>query len=111
MPDQGTDDAADDAQTDIETDAEPPCGPAGLVCNPIVIPGLPYQDARDGNEALSDEFGFYSPCAPTLNESGAEFLYILTLEPSAMLTAVIDEVENDDGDMDVHILSAPPAEG
>ena len=82
----------------------------GTVCNPIVIPGLPYIDERDGTDAPSDEFDFYTPCAPDVNESGPEFLYVLEVPEAGVLSVSLDESVGDNVDMDVHILSALSAD-
>jgi len=82
----------------------------GTIENPIVIDALPYVDWRDGVDAPSDLFDSYAPCAPEVNESGAGWLYVLTLTEAGMLRATLDEVEGDAVDMDVHILTAPLAD-
>ena len=79
----------------------------GTVCNPILIPSLPYHDARNGQYAPSDEFDYYSPCAPETNETGPEFIYVLEITEPGTLHAQLDEVEGDGVDMDVHLLSDP----
>jgi len=78
--------------------------PEGMICNPIVISELPFHDERDGNDAPSDEFDYYSPCAPEVNETGPEFIYVLHVEEAGILYAKLDEVEDDGVDMDVHLL-------
>lgn len=104
----GADIAVDDALVELPPvqDVQPEVSdcPAGAVCNPIWIPSLPYQDKRDGAAAPSDEFDYYSPCAPEINESGPEFLYAVQIAEAGMLYAGLDEVEGDSTDMDVHLL-------
>jgi hypothetical protein len=84
--------------------------PVGSACNPFAIPALPFQDERDPSTFPGSVFPAYAPCAPNVNESGPEFLYVLYLEEAALLHARLDDVNGDDVDMDVHILSAPSAD-
>jgi hypothetical protein len=97
-------DAADDAVPPEDDVLEIPLGTAE---NPIRIDALPYVDWRDGVDAPSDLFDAYAPCAPEVDESGSEWLYVVTLVEAGMLRATLDEVEGDGIDMDVHILTAP----
>jgi len=82
----------------------------GTPCAPIEIPSLPFHDERNGAAGPSDQFDSYSPCAPWIDESGPEYVYVLDVPGPAVLHAAINEVEGDGVDMDVHILSAPSAD-
>ncbi len=97
-----------DPEEDLAAD-DLSAAPLGTIDNPIPIDALPYTDQRDGALAPSNLFDSYAPCAPDIDESGPGWLYVLDLPDAGMLRATLDEVEGDEVDMDVHILTAPEA--
>lgn len=92
---------------DPTTETSPPCpdGP-GSACDPFPIGALPYEDDRDTRDsphAAVDAYG----CDPDVDESGAEWWYVLELGERGVLSASIDEVAGNGVDVDVHLLSGP----
>lgn len=69
---------------------------------PYEIDALPFSASGDTRTSVSDDFDVYN-CS-TADESGAEDVYVLTLDDYGTLTAAVDC--EDDVDVDVHILSA-----
>lgn len=112
----GADDAgaasADDAGANDAGQPAPEPEPAasGTFENPIVVETFPAFLSGDTTDAPSDSADAYTPCAPSTNESGGEFVYALVipadLEPS-ILTATVDDVPGDSVDIDLHLLEAP----
>jgi hypothetical protein len=101
-------DAADDVVEDLAEEVEGPSCPLGTACNPIPVPALPFHDERDGQLGPGDDWDWYSPCAPDINESGPEWVYRLEIAEAGVLHVTLDQsLESDIVDMDVHILSAP----
>ena len=80
----------------------------GTVDDPIIIPGNPtippYNDVRDTHQAPSDTFDSYPP--NTLNESGPEFVYRITLAHPTQLMAYIHFPEPAGVDIDLHLLKS-----
>ncbi|MCK6528836.1 SUMF1/EgtB/PvdO family nonheme iron enzyme [Myxococcota bacterium] len=66
---------------------------------PAVIPG----DTRGSEVREADE---YTPCAPGVDEGGAEVVYRLDLPEAGILVATLDDVPGDGADVDVHVLEA-----
>ena len=75
--------------------------------DPIVIRELPFQHAADTTEAPADLADAYSPCAPTTDESGREYVYRLELAETLTVDIAVNDVPGDGVDIDVHLLSAP----
>ncbi|MBM4321096.1 MAG: hypothetical protein FJ125_14375 [Deltaproteobacteria bacterium] len=73
-------------------------------CAPITIAQLPFVDSRNTSERRSSCFDRYS-CAPTTNESGGDFVYVLRNDVAGTLSVAIDERPDDGIDIDVHLLS------
>ncbi|MFO0598268.1 MAG: SGNH/GDSL hydrolase family protein [Myxococcaceae bacterium] len=70
----------------------------------IVIPSLPFVDARDTRVDGEANLASYPGCSTT-NESGPEVLYRLELTQSINLRAFV--VSLGTADIDLHLLSAP----
>lgn len=76
---------------------------SGTRADPFVIASLPFADARDTSTGGSRAFDRY-PCRATADESGAEFLYRITVtRPTAVRAMVITRGTTD---VDVHLLDA-----
>lgn len=76
---------------------------SGSHADPFVIPSLPFADARDTSTGGTRAFDRY-PCRATADESGAEFLYRITVtRPTAVRAMVITRGTTD---VDVHLLDA-----
>jgi hypothetical protein len=78
----------------------------GTAADPIVVPGLPFSDARDTREGAQDAFDTYTGCAASQDESGPEFVYQLDLEAPATVRAMV--FDQGDVDVDLHHLSGQP---
>jgi hypothetical protein len=80
----------------------------GSPAHPFLIPGDPllpdYQDARDTHDATSDGFDSY-PGFDTIDESGAEFVYLMRIDERMIVGAAIATPEPDGTDVDVHLLA------
>lgn len=88
-----------DAASDAGADAGLPC-PQGLLC----VDQFPYHDDNDTSTSESSLFDAYG-CAPSLDESGPERIYRLTLVEDGFLSAVVpDDVP--DVDIDLHLLGS-----
>ncbi|MHB8872476.1 MAG: hypothetical protein ACYC8T_02200 [Myxococcaceae bacterium] len=105
--DGGADDAGfTDAGTDAGADAGSDAGPAdgGPVCpaDMTCVTTFPFGDDRLsllGNSVLED----YS-CAPSIDETGPEIVYRVTVPTAGFLSAAVREQPG--VDVDVHLLSA-----
>lgn len=86
----------------MSTPSTPPCT-LGLACNPIPVDSFPTTDARDTTEAPGANVDHYS-CSPDTDESGPEFFYAVQTPGLGILSAVVDDVNGDDVDIDVHLL-------
>lgn len=76
----------------------------GTVLNPIPIAeGVPFSDARNTTQATSRVFNYYPGYAQ--NESGAEFIYTLTLTSASRVTAVLSGMPAG-VDIDIHLLNS-----
>jgi|GEM_PF-1007615 len=114
--DTGTPDAvADSVQTpdgvgppDAVEDAVAPL--EGTWTNPIAVDSFPFAFWGDTTTAPANVADAYSPCAPSTNESGGEYVFALTLpdilEPGTLLQVSVDDVSGDSVDIDVHVLDA-----
>ena len=74
---------------------------------PIVIVGFPFVHKGDTTVAPASEADFYAPCAPSIDESGGEVVFRVTLDVPGRLTATVDDLSGDGVDIDVHVLSGP----
>jgi hypothetical protein len=83
-------------------DAGTPC-PPGQVC----VDQFPFTHAGDSAVDGASVFNAYG-CAPTLNESGNERIYRVTVPADGFLSAAVRESPG--VDVDVHILSALDAQ-
>ena len=75
--------------------------------SPFEIEALPFAHGHttaSGSVSLADS---YSPCAPTIDESGPEVVYRFTTDTVGMLEVSVDDVSFDAIDVDVHLLNAP----
>lgn len=112
-PESGADASADasdpgpDSTVNLDAGPDPDGGPqpdAGSTCpqGVICVDTFPFTDNRDtaleGESALDG----YS-CAPTLDESGPEIVYRVTVSADGFLSAAV--YEQPGVDVDVHILS------
>ncbi len=74
---------------------------SGSHADPFVIASLPFADARDTSTGGARSFDRYS-CRATADESGAEFVYRITVaRPTAIRAMVITRGSTD---VDVHLL-------
>ncbi len=82
----------------------------GTFESPIVVDVFPATHSGDTTAAPSAVASTYTPCAPSTNESGGEFVYVVqtpsTLEAS-ILTVLVDDSPQDAVDIDLHLLDAP----
>jgi hypothetical protein len=76
---------------------------SGSHADPFVIAALPFADARDTTTGGARVFDRYA-CRPTADESGAEFLYRLTVTRSTNVRAMV--ITRGATDVDVHLLDA-----
>jgi hypothetical protein len=77
--------------------------PVGTWENPIAIDALPF--AIDGTTVDAPETRVTSyDCAPTISEGGAEVVYRLDLDASAIVAINLAAAA---GDVDIHVLRAP----
>ena len=112
-PDAGQDDdaAAEDAAISdaaIPDAAAPDAAPgdAGVECPEglICVDQFPYHDEGDTSTSESRQFDSYG-CAPSVDESGPEVIYRLTLQEDGFLSAAVpDDVP--DVDIDLHLLGS-----
>lgn len=76
--------------------------------HPFIIPGDPalpdYHDARDTKDAVSKKVDAY-PGYENIDESGAEYVYMVALKKRTQLKARISP-EPEGTDVDVHLLSS-----
>lgn len=88
-------------------------GPApteGQWSNPIEVTSFPFSHSANTLNPADKLVSSYSPCAPTTNEGGGEFVYKVTIPDSGALTVTVNDVSGDFTDVDVHILSAPQSD-
>jgi len=105
--DENPDEIADEPEVSDQSDEIPDddvitCSPVGTTECPIVIDSFPYTDERDTNDSVSDEFDAYPP--NELDESGNEFIYILTVTEKAVFRFSIWDPEPENTDIDLHLL-------
>jgi len=86
---------------DIPPDAWHPCAPDGSHACPYRIDALPFTHADDTSASPTSEFDVYN-CSD-LDESGAERVYVFTLDTSGTLDVSVD-CEDPVVDVDVHLL-------
>lgn len=87
---------------DIEPEVWEPCVERdGSHRCPLRIDGFPFTDARDTAGWGVDEFDAYN-CATATDESGPEFVYLMTIDRSGTLSVSVDCPEG--VDIDVHLL-------
>ncbi len=90
------DDDDDDVGDDDDTSEE--C-PEGLIC----VDSLPFFETNDTTTSDSSQFDAYS-CAPTLDESGPEILYRVTVPATGYLGILLDD-STEGVDIDAHLLT------
>jgi hypothetical protein len=90
----GTDPGTGDLSTDV---VQSPC-PDGVIC----VDSFPFTHMGDTTNAPSSTFNNYS-CAPTIDESGPEVIYRVTVPSSGFLSAAV--YDGNAVDVDVHILT------
>lgn len=77
--------------------------PAGTMQHPIAINSLPFSDSRDTKNSASDVLDGCG-AAPSIKESGPEFIYKLELtQPGSLTVSVSDDVGVD---IDVHLYTS-----
>ena len=76
----------------------------GTQSAPIEITSFPYTDYRWTAGSKADVIDYYS-CAPTVNESGPEIYYRMTLSQPGTLTVLVSD--HYDVDIDIHLLTSP----
>jgi hypothetical protein len=86
---------------DIPPEVWEPCEPDGSHACPFEIDELPFVHADDTSAVETSEFDVYN-CS-SLDQSGPEVVYFLTLDQSGTLTAAVD-CEDPVVDVDVHLL-------
>lgn len=79
----------------------------GTLDDPIRIEAFPFRDWRSTMDAKSDGFDYYS-AAPTVNESGPEYIYVFQAATGGTLTATV--IDGVGVDIDIHLLSGPSAD-
>ncbi len=76
---------------------------SGTEDDPIAVETLPFRDWRNTNGSSQDSFDVYS-IAPTLDESGPEYIYELEVPaPGTILASVLDAPQSD---IDLHLLGS-----
>jgi hypothetical protein len=85
---------------DIAPQVWTPCAPDGSHTCPYEIGSFPFTDSKDTSTVATSEFGVYN-CS-TADESGAEVVYVLTVDSVGTLTATVDYASP--VDVDVHLL-------
>ena len=78
---------------------------SGLPGDELVIPSLPFVDARDTRTQGAANIASYPGCNATQSESGREVLYRFEVTQSVTLRAFV--VSLGTADIDLHLLSAP----
>ncbi len=73
----------------------------GSHADPFIIPSLPFADARDTSTGGARSFDRYA-CRPTADESGAEYLYRLTVTRPTNIRAMV--ITRGTTDVDIHLL-------
>ncbi len=79
--------------------------PIGSAANPILIDGFPFSDGRDTSLAPAAQWDSYA-CAPTVDEGGGEYIYVVYLDQAGTLTATVDDLPTDAVDVDLHLLGS-----
>ena len=74
---------------------------SGSHADPFIIPSLPFADARDTSAGGAHLFDRYA-CRPTADESGAEYLYRLTVTRPTNVRAMV--ITRGTTDVDLHLL-------
>lgn len=74
---------------------------SGAHADPFVIPSLPFADARNTATGGARVFDRY-PCRGTADESGAEYLYRLTVTRPTAIRAMV--ITRGNTDVDLHLL-------
>jgi hypothetical protein len=78
----------------------------GTVADPVVVDSLPFSDVRDTRESTNDAIDVYDGCAAAQDESGREHYYRFEVAEKRRVRAlVVDDVDGDGADIDVHLLS------
>jgi hypothetical protein len=108
-PADATDAEASDGDADSDEDPDADPGTPGSWESPIVIDVMPFVFEGDTRDAPSDRADSYS-CAPTTDESGGEFVFVLEVAETAQLHVEVDDVPGDGVDIDVHVLEVPNPE-
>jgi hypothetical protein len=88
---------------DVDPRVWAPCTPDGTHACPYPVDQLPFTAAGDTRTATSHAFDVYN-CSPA-DESGAEIVYLLTVDRPGTVTATLVE-GTAATDVDVHLLDA-----
>ena len=102
--------AGPDAGADAAAAPDGAPGAAGTWDDPIEIDALPFLARGDTTGAASRASRY--DCAPTLDESGGEVVYRLTVAEPTIVRFGVDDRAGDAIDVDLHVVSgAPDARG
>ncbi|NOZ87768.1 MAG: hypothetical protein GXP49_16210 [Deltaproteobacteria bacterium] len=82
------------------------CETYGSFCNPIVISQFPFEHSWDTSRSGLSENDIYS-CAPDLDESGPEVVYMIDAGQTGVLTVRVQDSPENGVDVDIHLLSSP----
>lgn len=96
-------------------DGAPEVNPApGSWASPIVASPLPFEFTASTANAPSAATQFYTPCAPTTDEGGGEFVFSVSVPndvaENTTMVATVDDIGGDAVDVDVHILTGLSAD-
>ncbi|MCA9520297.1 MAG: SUMF1/EgtB/PvdO family nonheme iron enzyme [Myxococcales bacterium] len=97
------------APADTAVDLGPP-PTEGQWDNPIVVETFPFTHSANTLNPADQLVQTYTPCAPSTNEGGGEFVYQVTIPADGALTVSVDDLSGDFVDVDVHILTAPSSD-
>jgi hypothetical protein len=76
----------------------------GTIDTPREVAAFPFEDLRWTAGAVSDAIDRYS-CAPDADESGPEVVYYFPVRAGGTLRATV--TDDEDVDVDIHVLTAP----
>lgn len=105
-PVDGPVDPRDQGSADQAPSPDSNGAPLGSWQNPIPITALPFTHAANTTQAPAQSANSYSPCAPSTNEGGGEFVYRLELATAQTVRIAVDDKSGDAIDVDVNLMTA-----